>query len=62
MSLRYLRRSRLTSKIVTLAPIPADTFAALVPTFPPPITNILAGFTPGTPPNKTPRPPRGSDK
>ena len=33
--------------------------AACVPTTPPPSTTTLAGFTPGTPPISTPRPPVG---
>src|SRR6478672_2014838 len=44
------------SMITTSAPKPAATFAALVPTTPPPSTTTCAGATPGTPPNKIPRP------
>ena len=31
--------------------------AAFIPDTPPPIITTLPGFTPGTPPSKTPRPP-----
>ena len=36
--------------------------AALVPTTPPPMMTQLAGATPGTPPNSTPRPPLGASR
>ena len=38
------------------APKPAATFAAFAPTIPPPRIVIWAGATPGTPPNRIPRP------
>ncbi len=44
------------SIMVTFAPIPAATVAALVPTTPPPRIMTLAGATPGTPPKIIPRP------
>jgi hypothetical protein len=42
--------------MTTLAPRPAATLAALVPTIPPPRTTTCAGATPGTPPSRMPRP------
>ena len=33
--------------------------AAFIPTAPPPITITVAAATPGTPPSRMPRPPRG---
>ena len=57
MSSSSRSRFRLTSMIVTSAPMPAAIFAAFVPTTPPPMITTLAGGTPGTPPSSTPRPP-----
>ena len=45
--------------MVTSAPIPTSTSAALVPTTPPPKTSALAGATPVTPPINIPLPPCG---
>src|SRR5262249_6804278 len=55
-------RSRLTSRMVTFAPSPAATLAALAPTTPPPRMTTFAGSTPGTPPSKMPRPSNGRSR
>ncbi len=57
MVLRVRIRSRLISIRVTSAPIPSASWAAWVPTTPPPRMTTLAGRTPGMPPNSFPRPP-----
>ncbi len=56
-SLRWRRRSRLMSRMYTLAPRPQAMRAAWVPTTPPPMTTTVPGSTPGTPPSSTPLPP-----
>src|SRR5258708_36331536 len=52
-------RSLLTerSTTVTSARRPTAISTAWVPETPPPSTTTLAGATPGTPPNRTPKPP-----
>ena len=52
-------RSMERSKTKTSACMPIAICAALKPTAPPPMTMTLAAATPGTPPSRTPRPPRG---
>ena len=49
ISSKYLNLLISISKIFTLAPNPAASLAALVPTIPPPKTVTTAGSTPGTP-------------
>ncbi len=45
------------SRMVTSAPMPTATLAALVPTTPPPMMVTRPRRTPGTPPRRMPLPP-----